>query len=145
MRIWKTLPDLNYDENRARFRTWMSHIIRNKVIDHFRKMKRLSDKQDMIIGEKGNLTPIVSEPEVAKIMQKEWEVYIVELAMKRISVHFSDRAIQSFQLSMENVPPEEIGKKFGIKGNSVTKLKNRVKMRLIKEIELLRAELEPGS
>ena len=145
LRTWKALPDLNYDQNRARFRTWLSHLIRNKVIDHFRKVKRLSDKHDMFVSEKGNMTPIVSEPEVEKIMKKEWEVYIVDLALKRISVHFSDRAIMAFQLSMENLPVDEIGEKLGIKGNSVTKLKNRVKMRLVKEISHLRKELEPGA
>jgi len=143
IKIWKALPKMDYDQSRARFRTWMSHLIRNKVIDHFRKVKRLSDKQEMIVEESGNLTPVKSEPEVEKIIQSEWEVYIVKLALKRIAGHFSDRAIDAFEMSMENIPPEKIGEKLGIKGNSVTKLKNRVKQRLIKEIELLRSELEP--
>lgn len=143
VKIWKTLPKMDYDQNRARFRTWMSHLIRNKVIDHFRKVKRLSNKQEMIVEESGNLTPVKSEPEVQKIIQTEWEVYIVKLALKRIAGHFSERAIEAFEMSMDNISPDDIGKKLGIKGNSVTKLKNRVKQRLIKEIELLRSELEP--
>jgi RNA polymerase sigma factor (sigma-70 family) len=142
LRIWKKLPELEYDEKRARFRTWMSHLIRNKVIDHYRKVKRLSDKQDMIVGEKGNLTPVVSEPDLEDIFKKEWEAHIVELAMQRIAGHFSERAIKAFQMAMENVPHAEIGEKLGILENYATKLKNRVKSRLIKEIQLLKTELE---
>lgn len=145
LKIWKALPKMDYDQNRARFRTWMSHLIRNKVIDHFRKVKRLSNKQEMIVEESGNLTPVKSEPEVEKIIQSEWEIYIVKLALERIASHFSERAIDAFEMSMDNIPADEIGEKLGIKGNSVTKLKNRVKQRLIKEIELLRSELEPAS
>ena len=142
LRIWKVLPD--YDLERARFRTWMSHIIRNKVIDHYRKIKRLSDKQDMIIEESGNLSPVISEPEIESIVQKEWEVHIVKLALQRISRHFSERAIKAFSLSMDNVSSQQIGEELGIKANSVNKLKNRVKQRLIKEIDMLKLELEPS-
>jgi RNA polymerase sigma factor (sigma-70 family) len=142
LRIWKKLPELEYDEKRARFRTWMSHLIRNKVIDHFRKVKRLSAKQDMILGEKGNLTAIVSEPDLEEIFKKEWESYIVELAMQRISGHFSERAMQAFQMTMENISYARIGEELGIKENSAIKLKNRVKTRLIKEIQMLKLELE---
>ena len=143
LRIWKVLPD--YDLERARFRTWMSHIIRNKVIDHYRKVKRLSDKQDMIIEESGSLTPVISEPEIEAIVQKEWEVHVVKLALERVSKHFSDRAIQAFSMSMDNVSSKDIAEKLGIKTNSVIKLKNRVKQRLIQEIDLLKLELEPSS
>ncbi|MCM8525489.1 MAG: sigma-70 family RNA polymerase sigma factor [Lentisphaeraceae bacterium] len=145
LKIWKSLPKMDYDQSRARFRTWLSHLIRNRVIDHFRKVKRLSDKQEMIVEESGNLTPVKSEPEVEQIIQSEWEVYIVKLALERIAGHFSERAIDAFEMSLDNLPPDEIGEKLGIKGNSVTKLKNRVKQRLIKEIELLRSELEPAT
>jgi RNA polymerase sigma factor (sigma-70 family) len=142
LRIWKVLPD--YDQSQAKFRNWMSRIIRNKVIDHYRKVKCLSDKQDMIIEEGGNLTPLISEPETEAIVQTEWETYIVGLALERMSKHFTERAIVAFNMSMDNVASEEIAAHLGIKANSVNKLKNRVKLRIIQEIERLREDLEPS-
>ena len=143
LRIWKVLP--NYNSEKAKFRTWMSHIIRNKVIDHYRKLKRLSEKHDMIIEESGKQRQLVSEPEIEKIVNEEWQVYIVKMALERVSRHFTDRALVAFKLSMDNVSTSDIAEKLGIKQNSVNKLKNRVKQRLIKEIDVIKLELEPGA
>lgn len=142
IRIWKTLPELNYDRDRARFRTWLSHLIRNKVIDHFRKQKRISAKKEKIIEAADEENSLVSEPELIEIIHKEWEVHIVKLALKNISSLFTERAIEAFELGMEGVKTAEISKKLGIKENSVIKLRNRVKHRLVKEIQNLRNELE---
>ena len=142
LRIWKVLP--NYNAERAKFRTWLSHIIRNKVIDHYRKLKRLSEKHDMIIEESGEEKLLVSKPEIEQIVDEEWQLYIIKLALKRISSHFTDRAMLAFKLSMDEVSSKDIAEKLGIKQNSVNKLKARVKQRLIKEINLLKTELEPG-
>ena len=142
LRIWKTLPELNYNRDRARFRTWLSQLIRNKVIDHFRKVKRVSQKQEKIREETNAEAAIVSEPELVEIIQKEWEVHIVKLALKNISDLFTERAIEAFELGMEGVKTTQIAEKLGIKENSVIKLRNRVKHRLVKEIQHLREELE---
>ncbi|MCM8531604.1 MAG: RNA polymerase sigma factor [Lentisphaeraceae bacterium] len=144
VKIWKTLPELNYDRDRARFRTWLSHLIRNKVIDYFRKEKRISKKQERVQEESevDKASKIVSEPELENIIRKEWEVYIVKLALQNISSLFTDRAIEAFQLGMDGVKTVDIAAKIGIKENSVIKLRNRVKQRLIKEIQHLREELE---
>ena len=144
LKIWKTLPKLNYDRDRAKFRTWLSHLIRNRVIDHFRKVKRLNDKQQAVtkevLGDKER--SVVSEPELVEIIQKEWEVHIVKLALVNISSLFTERAIEAFQLGMDGVKTSEIAERLGIKENSVIKLRNRVKHRLVKEIQHLREELE---
>lgn len=142
LRIWKTLPELNYNRDRARFRTWLSHLIRNKVIDHFRKLKRVNQKQERVKEEVDHEKSIISEPELVEVIQKEWEVHIVKLALNNISSLFTERAIEAFELGMEGVKTAQIAEKLGIKENSVIKLRNRVKHRLVKEIQHLREELE---
>ena len=142
LRIWKTLPELNYNRDRARFRTWLSHLIRNKVIDHFRKLKRVNQKQERVKEEVDHEKSIISEPELVEVIQKEWEVHIVKLALNNISSLFTERAIEAFELGMEGVQTAQIAEKLAIKENSVIKLRNRVKHRLVKEIQHLREELE---
>ena len=43
LRVWKGLPKYEYNRQQARFRTWLSTIIRNAVITH---VNRLKDKGD---------------------------------------------------------------------------------------------------
>jgi RNA polymerase sigma factor (sigma-70 family) len=140
--LWKSMQEFDFDKQRGKFRTWFGRLIRNKVIDHYRKVKRLSDKNEIIASEGGARVPLFSEPEIENLIQKEWEAYVVEIAMERVAKTFSERAMQAFTMSMDNIPIETIAEELELKTNSVTKFKNRVKDRLIKEIHQLKNELE---
>ena len=140
--LWKSLPKLEFDSNKARFRTWMSSIIHRRVVDHYRKVNSRSNKNEKIKNEPEH-TKHISEPEIEEIIQNEWEIYIVQKAMQNVSPIFSGKAMEVFKMSMENIDPEEICLKLDLKRNSVIKLKNRVKERLLKEIEILKSELDP--
>lgn len=143
VKIWKNLPNHIYDPKRARFRTWLSCVIRNQVSDNFRQAQRRNRKHIAIAEEqKANDSLMMTEPEIENIIKKEWEVYIVKLALNNIAALFSAGAIEAFSMSMDGKSTEEIAQHLGIKPNSVIKLKNRIKERLIKEIQHLRTELE---
>lgn len=143
VRIWKSLPNHIYDQDRAKFRSWLSHVIRNQVLNHIRANQRRDTRhavatRDESVG--GLFTN--EEPEIEKIIQQEWEVYVVKLALKNISALFSEGAIKAFTLSVEGKSSAQIAAHLGVKPNSVIKLKNRVKVRLAQEIQHLRNELE---
>lgn len=143
IKIWKSLPNHIYDKDRARFRTWLSRLIRNQVLDHFRATQRRARKHAAAAeDETSDRMPMITEPDVEKIIQKEWEVHIVQLALNNISSLFSDRAIEAFSMSIEGKSTAQIAEHLGVKPNSVVKLKNRVKERLVIEIQHLRNELE---
>ncbi|WP_372807409.1 RNA polymerase sigma factor [Pontiella sp.] len=143
IKIWKSLPSHIYDKDRARFRTWLSRLIRNQVLDHIRGSQRRTRKHASAAeDETVDSIPSITEPEVEKIIQQEWEVYIVELALKNISTLFSERAIEAFSMSIDGGSTAQIAEHLGVKPNSVIKLRNRVKERLVIEIQHLRNELE---
>jgi RNA polymerase sigma factor (sigma-70 family) len=143
IKIWKCLPNHIHDDNRARFRTWLSRLIRNQVIDYFRSEQRRTRRHQAAAEDESiDLMPMVAEPEVERIIESEWEVYIVERALQNISGLFSDRAIEAFTSSVDGMSTERIAERLGIKPNSVIKLKQRVKNRLKLEIRHLRRELE---
>jgi RNA polymerase sigma factor (sigma-70 family) len=141
--IWKSLPDHAYNEERAKFRTWLTRLIRNRTIDHIRHLRGLARKHQEAAEEASvDQLPIVSESDVEAIVHKEWEVHLLKLGLKNIEPLFSERAIQSFLMAVDGIPTPEIARKIGVKPNSVIKLKNRVKERLIIEVKQLRKELE---
>ena len=143
IQIWKSLPKHVYDTDRAQFRTWLSRLIRNQVLNHFRTIKRRDRKHAAVANDEVlELVEVVTEPEVEKIIQKEWEVYIVQLAIENIKPLFSERSITAFSMGLDGYSTSEIAEQLGVKANSVVKLKSRVKARLVKEIHRLRNELE---
>ena len=98
IKIWKSLPNHIYDKDRARFRTWLSRLIRNQVLDYIRATQRRNRKHAAAEDEAADSIKVITEPDVERIIQKEWEVYIVQLALTNISSLFSDRAIEAFTM-----------------------------------------------
>ncbi|WP_168442469.1 RNA polymerase sigma factor [Pontiella desulfatans] len=143
IQIWKSLPNHIYDQDRAQFRTWLSRLIRNQVLNHVRTTKR-RDRKHAAVAEQGeeDHIAVVTEPEVEQIIRKEWEIYIVQLAIENIKPLFSERSIKAFSMSIDGYDTAHIAEYLGVKPNSVVKLKSRVKARLVKEIHRLRNELE---
>jgi DNA-binding CsgD family transcriptional regulator len=118
----------------------LGRLIKNHIIDEIRKKQRFGE---FIGGDK--LLENVRTTDVQKIEQIaeiEWRVHIVSLALKNVSSFFSDRAMKAFSMSMEGVETRQIATQLRIKPNSVIKLRNRVKYRVIKEIQYLRNKLK---
>ena len=84
----------------------------------------------------------LTDSDVDEIIQKEWQTYVVNLAMQNIKTLFSERAIEIFSLLLDGANTKTISERYGIEENSVHKLKNRVKNRLIEEIQRIREDLE---
>ena len=145
LKIWKNIDRFKVDDERAKFRTWLSTMIRNLVINHINQRKGASGKQQLMEDNR-NVVPefldSVSESEVDEMIQKEWEVYVVNLAMKNIKPLFSERSIEIFSLLLDGADITTVSERYGIEENSVNKLKNRVKNRLIEEIQNIRQNLE---
>ncbi|MDD7987349.1 sigma-70 family RNA polymerase sigma factor [Lentisphaera marina] len=139
--LWKSLKQFKPDENRAKFRTWFSQIIYCRSMDFYRK-KSSSDKKVESLTKDPTALESFTEPEIEKIFQKEWEAHIVNVALENISPMFSGKAIDVFKMAMKNTETNTIAKSFDLKTNTVIQLKNRVKNRLVKEIQTLKSERE---
>ena len=138
--LWKSLPKLDFDSNRAKFRTWMSSIIHRRVADHYRKVYRRADKMEKFRSEEA-LEESISQPEIESLIQSEWEVYVVQTAMERVTPIFSGKAMEVFKMTMDNISSDVIAGKLDLQRNSVNKLKNRVKERLLSEIQQIKQEM----
>lgn len=142
LKIWKQLPSFDVDPERAQFRTWLSVLIRNSVIDYIRKDKCYATKQDMAKNEALSEDDVVSQHAFDEIVEHEWVRYLTTTALDNIQELFSGVAVEAFELSLLGKTSREIGEQLGINHESVKTLRTRVKLRLVKEIDRLRRELE---
>ena len=80
LRIWKGLPSYAYQKEKARFRTWLSTIIRNTVITHINRDKSKGEKHNSYLQE----VDIVSESAIEEVIHQEWMNYVSSIAMKKV-------------------------------------------------------------
>jgi len=140
--LTRDLP--GYDRQRAGFRTWLSAVIRHAAFAHLKRNRRRPD-QTVASPELAPGRELEgSEPEIDRLIEAEWATYIASLGMERVRERFQGNAIEVFELSLDEVPVEEIASRTGLTVASVYTLRKRVKKRLYLEIRSLIEELEPG-
>ena len=134
--LWKTLK--KFDPARAKFRTWLSQIIRHKVSTFKTKEYKDKTRDGKYFTENYRLT----DSELEKIFDAKWRAYLTNVALENLKKNFSGKAINVFLLSLKNTPIEDIGLQLDLKINSVHRLRKRVQEQLTVEICRLRGELE---
>lgn len=140
LKLWRGLDIYKRDEGRARFRNWLSTLIRNAAIDWFRSQER--GRRHASLADHGGLD--VENSEIELRIEEEWQRHILAIAMQNLRQIFSGKAMKVFSLSLKGESPESIAEKLDLRLESVYVLKTRVKMRLTREIAKLRIELEGG-
>ena len=140
--LWNSLPKMDY-EKINRFRSWLSTVTKNCVTDFIRKRTREAKRLEKA-SQDDTLTYLkaIRLPEIDNIAEREWEIHLTNLALENIEPLFSGKAVDAFRLTLQGKSVEEIAAKLDLKENSVYRLKNRVKERLILEIRHLRDDLE---
>jgi RNA polymerase sigma factor (sigma-70 family) len=142
LKLWNNLPTLDFNQIK-RFRSVLSTVTKHCVIDFCRK--RNSDAKRLEkVGKDETLAYLnrISLAEIDTIAEREWEVHLTNLAIEKVEPLFSGQEVKVFRLSLSGLGIEKIAKEVGLKENSVYRLRNRVKVRLIQEIAQLREELE---
>ncbi|MEN8784043.1 MAG: sigma-70 family RNA polymerase sigma factor [Akkermansiaceae bacterium] len=71
--LTKSLP--SYDRKKAKFRIWLSSIVRNKANSYFRKHYRAKRSLNRLTTE-NSVHEELSVPEIENIIEKEWAAYI---------------------------------------------------------------------
>ena len=133
--VWQKIPDYEYSPTRAKFRTWLCRIARNKVVDFIRKksaestrMQKVSEYQDL---------QAMSLPQVEAIAKVEWKAHITDSAWNNIKDDFRGSATNCFEMMNQGLPVAEIAVTLGISESSVYVYKKRVKDKLMGEIRRL--------
>jgi len=140
VKIWKYLSKFDKDK-KVQFRTWLGTLIRNEAINYINSNTNYQRRQDMA-SKHYSFDDVASQPELDALVQAEWEQHLTMTAFLKVKTVFSGAAIKAFEMSLEGASAKEIGSELNINQESVRTLKNRVKKKLIQEIDRLRNELE---
>ena len=140
LKLWRGIGYYERDEQRARFRNWLSTLIRNSAIDWIRSQQRHTREAAWEPGHLERLHP--ETPGIETVIEQEWQKHIVTLAVENLKRVFSGKALQVLALSLKGETVESIAALLDLRKESVYVLKTRVKTRISQEIARLRAELE---
>ncbi len=141
LKLWKHLD--KYDSKKAKFRTWFTVTAKNAIFTHMTNRKKnkekLNEYQEEVLHNK--YLQEGEENHFEELVQKEWEVYLTNRALKNLEGLFSGKAIEVFNRSLKGEEVDSIAKNLDIRSSSVYTLRNRVKERLIEEIAHLKEEV----
>lgn len=137
MKAWQKLPNFEYAKSKGRFRNWLAVVARNEVRNFLAREERIpSDKRTTDTSELDD-SNAQTAPEIEGVIEKEWQLYIADMAWKKIKEKFSARSVEVFFLFSEGFSGSEIEEKTGIPVETAYVYKGRVQKALMREIALL--------
>lgn len=141
IKLWKLLPTLDISKIYS-FRSYLSTITKNEVLQFIRSRKRRVAREEKAAGD-STLTYLdnIRLPELNKIAEREWRIHLTNLALKTIEPLFSENAIEVFRLSIRGLSTDDVAEKTGLSVSTVNTLKSRVKTRFNTELEFLKQDL----
>ncbi len=143
LKLWKSLPDFDYDNEKGGFRYWLYRVTVNTVQNHLRKEARHQEKLNKELQSVQAVEPFLKQsPEMNKWIEREWKLHISNLAYENIKPSLSEKAQTVFSMYLKEVPTAEIAETIGMNESNVYLYTSRIKDKLLKEIKRLRSELE---
>jgi RNA polymerase sigma factor (sigma-70 family) len=139
LKLWNKLPEFEYDPGKGQFRYWLGRVTKNDVFKHFDKKKRLLENIPDNESENGLSS---EDPEIHKMIEREWQNYIAERAWENISSNFGSKILDVFHCFADGLKGPEVAEKMGMAENTAYVYKLRVQKALHKE--MMRLEFELG-
>lgn len=140
IKLWKKLPEFKIDKNMGKFRSWMSRVIKNTLIDEIRLQKNRQRGIEEVQLQQQHQNQL--HDELDEKIEEEWKIFLTKKAIDKIKLRFTGKAMQVFELSMKDHSPEEIARTLDLKKNTVYRLKKRVQLALREEIQALQFNYE---
>ena len=131
LKSWKSLPQTQIT---GRFRSWLLVVTRNTARDHFKSKQSRNRKQEVELSSSYINFNNMSEPEIEKIADEEWMLYISKLAWENISKEFKSTLLEAFLRCSDEEEVSNIAQDLGISESSVYVYKQRVQKALMKEV-----------
>lgn len=139
--LWKKLPDFEYRTG-SRFRSFLYTMTYNSVMNlhkkNHREQKRLERAIDLEVWNP-ELSP---KNEINSRIEKEWKMYLSNIAFENIKEKFSDNVIRVFEQINRGISVSQISEDEGMPSNTVYVYNNRLTKKLKEEISRLKQELE---
>ncbi|MCM8533890.1 MAG: sigma-70 family RNA polymerase sigma factor [Lentisphaeraceae bacterium] len=141
LKAWKNLPDFDYKPDKGSLRSWLKTITKNTVLSFLKKKSTKEASLDEIQESSVMDHSPVTEAEIYDCMDKQWEIYISNLAWENVKEEFGETVQQIFLKLSKGESIEEIAVDLDVKENTVYQSRKRVKNRLYREIRRLNYDL----
>ncbi len=81
VKLWKNLQ--GYEKQQAKFRTWLSRVVRNAVYDYYKAEQRRGNviTGSIPVEESSHAS---EDSDFEQMIQKEWELYMTNFALERL-------------------------------------------------------------
>lgn len=140
VKVWNAMPTFEYSPAKGRFRGWLCCIAGNTAKNFIRARGPIPVPLSSSDWDVDGADEFSVRPEVEAMAEREWQLYLPELALKNISSSFDRKTIQVFVLFRQGLSATEIAHRLGLAESSVYVYKQRVKVRVTEEIERLKKE-----
>ena len=100
LKLWKRLPEFEYDPGKGKFRYFLGRVTKNFVFKFLNKKKRSDSDDDS--GD-SSFKEEKLDPEINKVIDREWQLFISEKAWANISPNYSETVLKRFFSCMQMI------------------------------------------
>ena len=142
LQIYKDLPKFEYRPEQCKFRTWLSLVTRNVIKTYLKSKANKNNSKNIEFDEDLHALDKITEPEIDKISEREWKVFIMEKALKNLKERTSAKIMTALDASFNGKNDQDIADQLNTTPASVRVYRQRGLNALKKEIHRLNLELE---
>ena len=138
----RNLPSFKYDQEKGRFRPYLAALVKWRVIDRLKAVRRDADlKADFMEEAKSAATT-----EDKDFEEREWQSAAMEETLRRIKPEVRPEHYAAFVASaVEGQDTDVVTKLYGISRDSLYQIRKRLTVKLREKLAEVRAEMDAPS
>ena len=138
----RNLPSFKYDREKGRFRPYLAALVKWRVIDRLKAVRRDADlKADFMKEAKSAATT-----EDEDFEEREWQSAAMEETLRRIKPEVRPEHYAAFVASaVEGQDTDVVTKLYGISRDSLYQIRKRLTVKLREKLAEVRAEMDAPS
>ena len=138
----RNLPSFKYDREKGRFRLYLAALVKWRVIDRLKAVRRDADlKADFMEEAKSAATT-----EDEDFEEREWQSAAMEETLRRIKPEVRPEHYAAFVASaVEGQDTDVVTKLYGISRDSLYQIRKRLTVKLREKLAEVRAEMDAPS
>ena len=138
----RNLPSFKYDREKGRFRSYLAALVKWRVIDRLKAVRRDADlKADFMEEVKSAATT-----EDEDFEEREWQSAAMEETLRRIKPEVRPEHYAAFVASaVEGQDTDVVTKLYGISRDSLYQIRKRLTVKLREKLAEVRAEMDAPS
>ncbi len=129
-----------YNKERGLFRTWLKQVVKNTVLNYFEKRQSMSRVSKAY--QRQYELELTASDAIENWIESEWKGYMLNLALNRLDTRCKGYGVEVLRMHLAGSTINEIKEHTGLLKNTLYTLKKRYKKHLIREVRVIKAELE---